>query len=80
MRGRYVESSCYFTVGDQLQNGDGCFVGNTDIKYKECDGSGFIYDKDACYGSSKYSEYNQERHILGGNDFANMFIQNELYN
>jgi mannosyltransferase OCH1-like enzyme len=68
-----------FIPTDTLENVNGQIKGNTEVNYTFTESSGFfVYDK-IIYFISKYPGYNEERHILGGNDFAQIFENKKLF-
>ena len=75
-----IKNVLYFAPRDILSNQNGKIVGNTNIKFSFSDGSGFYIYNNKIYCISKYAGYNEERHLLGGNDFANMFKMNNVFN
>ena len=77
--GKMYKNKLYFLPGDILSNNDGRIIGNTSVTFSFSDGSGFYIYNNKIYGVSKYAEYNEERHVLGGNDFAIMFKKNKIF-
>ena len=69
-----------FMPGDKLFNINGKLVGNRNVQFSFSDGSGFYIYNNKIYSVSKYDGYNDERHILGGNDFANLFQAKDVFN
>ena len=67
-------------INDDLNNDDGRIVGNTTFIYNEVNGSGLVYSDNNVFFISKYEKYNNERLLLKGNDFANMYNNNDIYN
>lgn len=80
MNGSWNTNDVMFNINDDLNNDDGRIVGNTTFIYNEVNGSGLVYDDNNIFFSSKYETYNSERLILKGNDFANMYNNNDIYN
>ena len=80
MNGSWNTNDVIFNINDDLNNDDGRIVGNTSFLYNEVNGSGLVYDTNNIFFISKYESYNSERIILNGNDFANMYINNDIYN
>ena len=80
MNGSWNTNDVIFNINDDLNNDDGRIVGNTSFFYNEVNGSGLLYDNDTIFFISKYESYNNERLLLNGNDFANMYINNDVYN
>lgn len=80
--GDYVYNRVTFNLNDLLVNEFGIIKNNTSIEYDKCDGCGLVYDVDSkiVLLSSKYKEYNEERIILDGNDFAKMYRDGDIYN
>lgn len=74
----YKDNVITFHPGDQLQNHDGKLIGHQSFEYIECPGSGLIFDSTKVYLNSKYDGYNEERLILGGNNFAEMFDNGQV--
>ena len=77
--GKMYKNKLYFLPGDILSNNDGRIIGNTPVTFSFSEGSGFYIYNNKIYGVSKYAGYNEERHVLGGNDFANMFQKNNVF-
>lgn len=77
--GKLVKNVVAFLPRDNLINSNGKIVGNTNMKFSFSSGSGFYLYKNKIYCVSKYDGYNKERHILGGNDFAEMFQKNQVF-
>jgi len=77
--GKKYKNILYFLPGDVLSNNNGRIIGNTSARFSFSEGSGFYIYKNKIYCVSKYAGYNEERHILGGNDFANMFQKNNVF-
>jgi mannosyltransferase OCH1-like enzyme len=67
-----------FIPTDTLDNVNGQIKGNTKVNFSFTQGSGFYVYDEIIYSISKYSGYNEERHILGGNDFTECFY-NKLF-
>ena len=80
MNGEWLTNDVIFNINDDLNNDDGRIVGNTNFVYNQVNGSGLVYDNDTIFFSSKYETYNSERIILKGNDFGNMYRNNDVYN
>jgi hypothetical protein len=80
MNGSWNTNDVIFNINDDLNNDDGQIVGNNNFVYNEVNGSGLVYDNNNILFSSKYETYNSERLILKGNDFANMYSNNDIYN
>lgn len=80
MNGDWLTNDVIFNINDDLNNDDGRIVGNSNFVYNEVSGSGLVYDNNNILFSSKYETYNSERIILKGNDFANMYRNNDIYN
>jgi mannosyltransferase OCH1-like enzyme len=80
MNGSWITNDVMFNINDDLNNDDGRIIGNTTFIYNEVSGSGLVYDNNNIFFSSKYETYNSERLILKGNDFANMYNNNDIYN
>jgi mannosyltransferase OCH1-like enzyme len=80
MNGSWNTNDVIFNINDDLNNDDGRIVGNTSFFYNEVNGSGLVYDTNNIFFISKYESYNNERLLLNGNDFANMYINNDIYN
>jgi len=78
--GSWNTNNVVFHINDDLSNDNGQIVGNSNFVYNETDGSGLICDDNNIFFISKYKTYNNERLLLKGNDFANMYINNDLYN
>ena len=68
-----------FIPTDTLENVNGHIRGNTKVSYDLTEGSGFYVYGGIIYAISKYSGYNQERHVLGGNDFAEIFKNKNIF-
>jgi mannosyltransferase OCH1-like enzyme len=77
--GELVKNVVAFLPRDNLINNNGKIVGNTNMQFSFSSGSGFYLYKNKIYCVSKYTGYNEERHILGGNDFAEMFQKNKVF-
>jgi hypothetical protein len=77
--GKIYKNNIYFLPGDILSNNDGRIIGNTSVTFSLSDGSGFYIYNNKIWCISKYTGYNEERHLLGGNDFAIMFQKNEIF-
>jgi mannosyltransferase OCH1-like enzyme len=75
----YIENKVTFVPRDTLKNINGFIKGNTKASFSFSKGSGFFIYNDRIYIVSKYAEYNEERHILGGNDFAEMYENNDIF-
>jgi mannosyltransferase OCH1-like enzyme len=75
----YVENKVTFIPRDTLYNVNGVIKGNTQAYFSFSEGSGFYVYGERIYCVSKYSGYNEERHILGGNDFAKMYENNNIF-
>ena len=80
MNGSWITNDVIFNINDDLNNDDGRIVGNNKFIYNEVSGSGLVYDNNNIFFSSKYETYNSERLLLKGNDFANMYRNNDVYN
>jgi mannosyltransferase OCH1-like enzyme len=80
MNGEWSTNDVIFNINDELNNDDGRIVGNSNFVYNQVNGSGLVYDNDTIFFSSKYETYNNERIILKGNDFGNMYRNNDVYN
>ena len=82
IKGNYIKNIINFSIDDDIMNVDGILNGHHHFKYECVDGSGLIFSKEdnITYLISKYPEYNNERLLLGGNDFAKLVKQNEIYN
>jgi hypothetical protein len=68
-----------FIPTDTLENVNGHIKGNTKVNFSFTEGSGFYVYDEIIYAISKYSGYNEERHILGGNDFAEIFNSKNIF-
>lgn len=68
-----------FIPTDKLHNVNGQIKGNTKANFSFSEGSGFYVYGEIIYAISKYSGYNEERHILGGNDFAEIFKNKNIF-
>jgi mannosyltransferase OCH1-like enzyme len=77
--GSWVTNNVKFYINDMLDNMDGKLIGNTNFIYEEVEGSGLIYGNNI-YFISKYKNYNNERLLMNGNDFGNMYKNNDIYN
>jgi mannosyltransferase OCH1-like enzyme len=77
--GKYKENKITFIPRDTLYNVDGRILGNTHCSFSYSEGSGFYIYGERIYCVSKYLGYNEERHILGGNDFAEMFQNKNIF-
>ena len=73
------ENIVTFVPRDTLYNINGEIKGNTNASFSMSEGSGFYVYGERIYCVSKYSGYNEERHILGGNDFAKMFNNKNIF-
>jgi mannosyltransferase OCH1-like enzyme len=80
MNGSWNKNDVMFNINDDLNNDDGRIVGNTTFIYNEVNGSGLVYSDNNVFFISKYEKYNNERLLLKGNDFANMYNNNDIYN
>ena len=78
--GKYIKNIVRFVPRDILKNSNGKIIGNTNPYFSFSEGSGFYTYNDKIFIVSKYSEYNKDRIILGGNNFATMFQNNDLFN
>lgn len=78
-RSGYVENKVTFVPRDILYNVNGVIKGNTQAYFSYSEGSGFYVYGERIYCVSKYLGYNEERHILGGNDFAKMFQNKNIF-
>jgi hypothetical protein len=78
--GSSIKNVVRFMPGDKLFNINGKLVGNRNVQFSFSDGSGFYIYNNKIYSVSKYDGYNDERHILGGNDFANLFQAKDVFN
>jgi mannosyltransferase OCH1-like enzyme len=76
---KYIKNVIRFVPRDILRNVNGKIVGNTKCNFSFSEGSGFYVYNDKIFIVSKYSGYNKERYILGGNDFAIMYQNNDLF-
>ena len=79
--GTIIKRIIKFLPWDTIKNIDGKLVGNTAFAYKQIPGSGLVFSQEdkKIYINSKYPGYNEERLILGGNDFSEMFQNNKLF-
>jgi mannosyltransferase OCH1-like enzyme len=73
---KWVYQSTYFLTSDIIHNKDGKLCGATNINYTYRS-SRFIIDKKTVLFATKYEGYNDERFIMGGNDYATMFKNND---
>ena len=80
MNGSWITNDIIFNINDDLNNNDGRIVGNTLFIYNEVNGSGLVYSDNNVFFISKYETYNNERLLLKGNDFGNMYKNNDVYN
>ena len=80
MNGSWITNNVRFYINDDLSNINGKIVGNTNFICEQVKGSGLIYDNNNIYFISKYKNYNNERLLLNGNDFADMYKNNDIYN
>ena len=78
--GGFIKNIIRFLPHDIISNNNGRLIGNTNTNFSFSEGSGFYIYNNKVYCVSKYAGYNTERHILGGNDFANMFSSNNIFN
>jgi mannosyltransferase OCH1-like enzyme len=78
--GEWIQNKIKFSVGDNIENLDGKLVNNTHFEYDPCEGCTLVYDELKIYIITKYSNYNNERLILNGNNFAEMFMNNDIIN
>jgi mannosyltransferase OCH1-like enzyme len=80
INGSYMYNKIKFNLSDNLTNTDGVITNNTSLNYTECDGSGLIYDNETfnVILSTKYKEYNDERLLLDGNDFCDMYKKGDI--
>jgi mannosyltransferase OCH1-like enzyme len=79
LNGEWVNNEIVFSLGDVLDNRDGKLVNNTEFEYKETPGSGLMFSDDRVYINSKYFNYNKERLIMDGNDFAKMYNDKDIF-
>lgn len=79
MNGEWIKNETIFSIGDELDNRNGNLKNNTEFEYKETPGSGLIFSYDKVYINSKYFNYNKERLIMDGNDFAKMYNDNDIF-
>lgn len=79
MNGEWIKNETIFTIGDELDNRNGNLKNNTEFEYKETPGSGLMFSDDKVYINSKYFNYNKERLIMDGNDFAKMYNDKDIF-
>ena len=77
--GNWVKNNIKFSVGDFIINNNGNLINNTNIEYTSCDGSTILYDEDKIYFFTKFPNFNQEKIILNGNNYTEMFKNNSFF-
>jgi mannosyltransferase OCH1-like enzyme len=75
----YKKNKVKFLPKDILYNVNGVIKGNSPAYFSFSEGSGFYIYKNKIFCVSKYLGYNEERYILGGNDFAKMYENNNIF-
>ena len=80
--GNLVKNIISFVIGDSLENDNGKIVYNTKYDYKETAGSGLIFSEsdNIFYAISKYPNFDNEKILLNGNDYIQLFKNNNIYN
>ena len=78
--GKWIKNSVKFNVGDNIINNNGYLNNNTHIDYTPCDGSTILYDNDKIYFFTKFPNFNTEKLMLNGNDYSEMYKNNNLFN
>jgi mannosyltransferase OCH1-like enzyme len=77
--GEYKRNEIYFLPNDYLRNDNGRIIDNSNVIFNLSNGSGFYINNNKIYCVSKYEGYNEERHILGGNDFAELYSKGLIF-
>lgn len=78
--GEWKQNRISYSVQDYIENLNGVLVNNTYFEYNSSNGASIMYDEKKEYFITKYSNYNYERLILNGNNFAEMFKNNDVIN
>jgi mannosyltransferase OCH1-like enzyme len=78
--GEWINNEIYFSPGDHLTNINGYINNNTYITEQSCIHSTILYDEEKIYFFTKYPNFNNEKIMLNGNDFAEMYINNNIFN
>ena len=78
--GLWIKNSIKFNVGDNIKNNNGYLYNNTHLEYTPCEGSTILYDEIKIYFFSKFPNFNEEKIILNGNNYSEMFNNNNIFN
>jgi mannosyltransferase OCH1-like enzyme len=78
--GDWIKNSIKFSVGDFIINDNGILINNSNIDYHPCDGSTILYDEEKIYFFTKFPNFNQEKIILDGNSYSEMYLNKNFFN
>lgn len=79
MKNKLIKNEIYFLSTDNITNDNGKLIQPNDRYFSQEEGSSYIYDNDNIYFNTKYDKFNDEKILLGGNDFAKMFADKDVF-
>ena len=79
MKNKLIKNEIYFLSTDNITNDNGKLIQPNDRYFSQEEGSSYIYDNDNIYFNTKYDKFNEEKILLGGNDFAKMFADKDVF-